>query len=113
MKDDRRKSKRVLITATAEVSDLSGNMAQEGYVMNISSGGVGLFLKSPIQVGSPVEVKLSFYATTGIRDVRQIRGYVKRVELFSNVYNTGIEFEPLDPGKDQDLISYLSAQNAF
>lgn len=110
---DRRKAKRMVITAVAEVSDFNSRVVHEGYVANVSATGVGVFLLKPLRVGSRVEVKLSFYATDGIGDARQIRGIVKRVEMFNNVYNTGIEFEHLDPKKDADLIQYLSLQNAL
>ena len=110
---ERRKAKRVIITAVAEVSDLKTLSVQEGYVSNISSTGVGVFLKNSMTPGSRVEIKLSFYTTEGINDAKQIQGIVKRVEMLSNVYSTGIEFDRLDPKKDSELLSYLSVQQVL
>ncbi len=110
---DRRKSKRVVITAVAEVTDLNDHETLEGYVANISTGGIGVFLLKPLKAGSQVEVKMSFYTNEGISDVQHVQGVVRRVEMFNNVYNTGIEFEGLDPKKDAELFSYLTLQNAL
>jgi c-di-GMP-binding flagellar brake protein YcgR len=107
--NDRRKAKRVVITAVAEVNHLEDNSMQEGYVANISTTGIGVFMKQPLKVGSPVEIKMSFYTTNGVKDVGQIMGKIKRVEPISQVYNIGIEFEGLHPARDRELISYLNA----
>lgn len=111
--EDRRESKRVVITAVAEVTDLNDHMTLEGYVANISTGGIGVFLLKPLKAGCQVEVKMSFYTNDGISDIQQIQGVVRRVEMFNNVYNTGIEFEGLDPKKDAELFSYLNLQTAL
>jgi len=113
-KDERRKAKRLIITAVAEVNDLKDNFLQEGYVGNISVTGIGVFMRHPLEVGHQVEIKMSFYTLSGIKDVGQIRGKIKRVEPISNVCNVGIEFDGLDPTKDRELISYLlSAEKEF
>ena len=106
---ERRKAKRVIITAIAEVNSPESNSAQEGYVANISDTGIGVFMKQPLKLNSRVEIKMSFYTLTGIKDVEHIMGKIKRVEPFSNVYNIGIEFDGLNPVKDRELISYLTA----
>jgi c-di-GMP-binding flagellar brake protein YcgR len=107
--NDRRKAKRVVITAIAEVNDPEKNSVQEGYVANISDTGIGVFMKEPLGISSRVEIKMSFYTMTGIKDVERVSGKVKRVEAFSNVYSIGIAFDGLDPRKDSELISYLIA----
>ena len=107
--NERRKAKRVIITAIAEVNSLEANSIQEGYVANISDKGIGVFMKQPLKLNSRVEIKMSFYTLNGIKDVERIMGKIKRVEPFSNVYSIGIEFDGLDPVKDRELISYLTA----
>jgi ACT domain-containing protein len=107
--NDRRKAKRVVITAVAEVNDPEGNSILEGYVANISTTGISVFMKQPLKVDSKVEIKMSFYTTDGIKDVGQIAGKIKRVEPISKVYNIGIEFDGLHPVKDRELIVYLNA----
>jgi hypothetical protein len=106
---ERRQAERHVITAVAEVSVIENNFSQEGYVINISETGVGVFMKHPLKLNSTVEIKMSFYTNTGIKDVEKIRGKVKRVAPFNSVYNIGIQFDKLDPKKDHDLISYLKS----
>ncbi len=152
--NERRRAKRLVITAVAEVTDLENNLVLEGYVANISATGIGVFMKRPMNTQSPpqspvgahhdaplqesrrantkdqsstrveespqlaggffklngrVEIKMSFYTMTGIKDVEQIKGKVKRVEQISNVYNIGIQFDGLGPVKDREPIVYLNA----
>jgi c-di-GMP-binding flagellar brake protein YcgR len=106
---DRRKAERVVITAVAEVNSLEDNLMQEGYVANISTTGIGVFMKQPFKTGGQVEIKMSFYTMSGIKDLGQIRGKVKRVKSISKVYNIGIEFDGLHAVKDRELIAYLNA----
>ncbi len=106
---DRRKANRVIITAVAEVNDLTDNIIEEGYVANISVSGMGVFMRRPLKAQHPVEIKLSFYTLSGIKDAGQLKGRVKRVESISNVYNVGIEFDGLDHTKDRELMDYLTA----
>lgn len=107
--NDRRKAKRVVITAVAEVTNLENHSVQEGYVTNISETGIGAFMKKSIKTGSRVEIKMSFYTMDGVKDVGNIKGKITRVESISKVYNIGIAFDGLDPGKDRELIAYLNA----
>jgi ACT domain-containing protein len=107
--NERRRAKRLVITAVAEVADLENNLVLEGYVANISATGIGVFMKQPMKLNGRVEIKMSFYTMTGIKDVEQIKGKVKRVEQISNVYNIGIQFDGLGPVKDRELIAYLNA----
>lgn len=107
--NDRRRANRIVITAVAEVNNFEDNSIQEGYVANISTTGIGVFMKQPFKIGSQVEIKMSFYTTAGIKDVGQIKGKIKRVEPISKVYNIGIEFEGLHPVKDRELIAHLNA----
>ncbi|MCI0530018.1 MAG: PilZ domain-containing protein [Nitrospira sp.] len=107
--NERRQAKRVVITAVAEVTDPDNNLVQEGYVANISTSGIGVFMKRPLKLGNYVEIKMSFYTMGGIKDVEQIKGKVKRVEQISNVYNIGIQFDGLSSSKDRELIAYLNA----
>lgn len=107
--NERRKAKRVVITAVAEVTDPVNNLVQEGYVANISTSGIGVFMKQSLKLGNRVEIKMSFYTMGGVKDVEQIKGTVRRVEQISNVHSIGIQFEGLNPSKDRELIAYLNA----
>ncbi len=112
--NERRKAKRVIITAVAEVNSFQDRLVQEGYVANISKTGIGVYMKRPFKLNRAVEIKMSFYTSTGVKDVERIAGKVKRVVPFANVYSVGIQFDGLDPKKDKELISYLkTAQQEF
>ncbi len=111
---DRREARRVIITCVAEVSSVGENHIQEGYVTSISRTGLGVFLQRPIKAKSEVNLKLSFFSVTGIKDIENIRGIVVWGERMRNVYHIGIQFARLDPKKDAELISYLdSAEKNF
>lgn len=88
---------------------MADSVVEEGYVANVSVSGMGVFMRRPLKLQNPVEVKLSFYTLSGIKDAGEIKGKVKRVEPISNVYNIGIEFDGLNPEKDRELIAYLAA----
>ena len=111
---DRRKARRIIITCIAEVSPIEENYIQEGYVTSISRTGLGVFLQRPIKAKNEVNLKLSFFSITGIKDIENIRGTVVWGERMRNVYHIGIQFARLDPKKDAELISYLdSAEKNF
>ncbi len=104
---ERRSSRRVIITAIAEIDSVPPRRTSQGYVTNISRGGLGVFAQTSFQKASEVTVRLTFFGSKGISETPPIRGVVTRDQSVGKVYSLGIKFLDLEKDADERLLSYL------
>ena len=106
---ERRKGKRIVITCVAEVTSISSHQFIEGYVTNISRGGLGLMARNNLEKEEDVMIKLSFFALDGVEEVENLRGKVKRVQSIAEVYSIGIRFNSSVQKDPSKILTYIDA----
>lgn len=108
---EKRRFPRYGIASLAEIY-LSSGETIEAFVSSISMGGVGIYSPSRIEVGTDLDVKISFLQTNGNEEVTEIiPGRVAWIREFYHNYVIGISFTTLDTVKHAKLLDYLEAAN--
>ena len=102
--DEHRKSKRLALTALAEVTLPNGKNVPT-YVSNISREGLGIYFKEPLKAGTDLNIKLFYRNNSGHMKFNMVKGQVKWA--FNGFYALGIGLDKLnakDHGELLDLI---------
>src|SRR3989304_8314837 len=106
-KNENRKKERVPILATAYVANpnhLSSPI--EAYIVNLSYGGVGLYVKEPLE--GRVQVAISLGVDKEKHVAEMVWGHVCwKGRLMGSSWVVGISFEGLNPKDHARLLSYL------
>ena len=104
---NKRKYARASMSASVELT-LEGHYRLEGYVVNVSFGGMGLYTQKIILVGTEIQIKISFVDGTGIELFEVLSGTVMWNRPVGQWYGMGIQFKCVDPVKHLMLIGYLA-----
>jgi hypothetical protein len=102
---ERRKVIRVPMVSEIVVKQVHPDSLQEGYLINVSYGGIGLYIKSPIS--GQAQVALDFIDRTDQRIVEKISGRVVWSKPAGLMYAHGISFDGLNPKHHKLLLSFL------
>jgi len=86
---------------------LEGGYCLEGYAVNASFGGIGLYSQKALLVGTKIQIKITFVDGTGIELFEVISGTVVWCKPAGQLYGMGIEFINLDPEEHGMFKRYL------
>jgi c-di-GMP-binding flagellar brake protein YcgR len=106
-KPDQRKKKRISMIAAAAVRPSPSGPPIEAYIINISYGGLGLYVKEPLE--GRVQTAISLRVGTGKRVTETVWGNVTWKNPVGSSYAVGISFEGLNPKDHRVLLSYLES----
>ncbi len=106
-KSENRKKERVPVIAAAfVVNPKQRNSPIEAHIVNISYGGVGLYVKEPLEGRVQVAISLGVEEDTHIAEI--VSGHVCwNRRLIGSSWVVGISFEGLNPKEHGRLLSYL------
>ena len=107
---DQRKKKRVSMIAAAVIRPSPSGPPIEAYIINISYGGLGLYVKEPLE--GRVQTAISLRVGTGKRVTETVWGHVTWKKPVGSSYAVGISFEGLNPQDHKTLLSYLESWQA-
>jgi len=103
---NKRKYDRASMLASLELI-LEGGYCLEGYAVNASFGGIGLYSPKALLVGTKIQIKITFVDGTGIELFEVISGTVVWCKPAGQLYSMGIEFINLDPVEHGMFKRYL------
>ncbi len=104
-KSDHRKKKRITMVAAAVVRPKLLEQGIEAYIINISYGGVGLYVKEAFE--GRVQVTLSLSVGSGKRVSESVWGEVSWKKPVGVSYAIGIAFEDLNMKDHPNLLAFL------
>jgi len=100
-----RKKKRVSMVAAAVVRQSPSYSPIEAYIINISYGGLGMYVKNPLD--GRVQTAISLSVGTGKRVTETVWGHVTWKKPVGSSYAIGISIEGLNPQDHRMLLSHL------
>jgi hypothetical protein len=101
----RRNKGRVSMVAAAVVRQGFSNSPIEAYIINISYGGLGMYVKTPLE--GRVQTAISLSVGTGRRVTETVWGHVTWKKPVGSSYAIGISFEGLNAQDHRMLLSHL------
>jgi c-di-GMP-binding flagellar brake protein YcgR len=104
--NEKRKFTRVSIITSVTVSFNDGVDNYDGVVTNISIGGLGIIMKTPLEVGA--DVRVSFEVNSRLK-FENMRGFVVRTDTVGNKFFTfiGVNFLNVDADKRAQLNKFV------
>jgi Tfp pilus assembly protein PilZ len=106
MREERRKSPRVYMMVSSQLI-LRGEPPMEAYSINVSDGGICLYTRQMLPVGTEVTIKLFYLDGTGEKSFETLEGTVRWYRPVGQMYGVGIEFKALDSIAHPILTSLL------
>jgi hypothetical protein len=106
MAEDGRKNRRVYLMVSSELT-IRGEPPMEAYSINASYGGICLYTKQFLPVGTQATVKLFYLDTILEKSFETIEGTVIWYRPVGQMYGVGIQFKNLNPKEHPQLISHL------
>jgi hypothetical protein len=103
---EKRRSKRIAITAVAEASMPDGKTLT-AYVANMSREGIGIYFKEPLAPGTELSIKLSYHNEQGELKSKKLGGEVKW--SYNGFYAVGIGLKGMTEKEHGDLLEYIRA----
>lgn len=104
---ERRHQERLYMRGLVEL-ELAGEAGTlQAHAQNISYGGIGLYLRKPLEVGRKVWVRIRYLKARGQEDDEGIRGQVRWCRPQGNWFAAGIAFDRMDPDLNPGLVSFL------
>ena len=103
---NKRRSRRLPITASAEVV-LPGGATISSSVANISSKGIGLYIKPTPKAKTPLTIWLTYQDETGKRRTKRLDGEVQWAHDYFNA--VGIALKELSEKDQEDLLQYMKS----
>jgi c-di-GMP-binding flagellar brake protein YcgR len=106
MKIERRKYTRINIITDVIINSIKDNSSFRGVITNISAGGIGVILTTPLEVGT--DVSISFKLTPKL-NFENIRGFVTRTEYIGDRFFVfvGINFLNMEAEKRAQFNKYV------
>lgn len=99
------------IISGIEVKPVGKKRKYKGYVANISRGGMAVYISTPLEIKSSVELKLMFVDDEGVKWSEAVVGKVKWIHK-KFVAAAGIEFEDLTETKQPTLMAVLAEKRS-
>jgi len=106
---ERRKYKRASMIGLVEVRKDPNDPPQEAYAINISYGGLALYIKQPLM--GKVTAKLYFGDGTGKKIGETVVGQVVWQEKTGSWYAIGLQFEDLNPQDHSMILGFLKSSD--
>ncbi|MEJ2314190.1 MAG: PilZ domain-containing protein [Nitrospirota bacterium] len=103
---EKRRHKRVPLSAIARLVEAGEGepLPLQGMVADISLGGVGLYLASPLEAGAEIALEIVFPASGGDVRAETVKGTVIYSKRIQHVHFVGIEFaRELSPDRQPAL----------
>lgn len=108
---DPRKKKRISMIAAALVRPSSTGIPIEAQIINVSYGGVGIYIKEPVQ--GRVQIVISLKVGPDREVAQTVWGNVIWKEPVGSSYAIGISFEELNHRDHSLLLSFLEKASAY
>lgn len=89
--EEKRKLKRRYLLAEVELKTGDGS-SMSAVLMNISSGGIGLYTAEPVSKKEKVKIKITYLENRKLREVEEIPGVVRWVQAIGSHHAAGIMF---------------------
>ena len=105
--ENKRHFKRLGIISGIEVATVGKKKKLQGYVANISRGGVAIYITGPLKPKSLVELKLVFLDDEGTKWSEAVKGKVKWIRK-KFVAVAGVEFDELSEERQPTLMTVLT-----
>jgi c-di-GMP-binding flagellar brake protein YcgR len=106
MTKERRKHQRVYMMISSQLI-LRGEPPMEAYSINVSYGGICLYTKQFLPVGTEATIQLFYLDEIGDKSFETLEGTVRRYRPVGQMYGVGIEFKTIDPIAHPILTSLL------
>lgn len=100
----RRKLKRPYILAKVKIKPVKGGPSMEAMAINMSRGGIGVYIKRPLKKEQQVVVKLIFFDGKGFKTTEDTPAKVRWILEFGGQYAAGIRFDNLVYKKNQPAL---------
>lgn len=106
---ERRAHLRRALTGWVEIWGQGADDTFNGYVSNISIGGVAVYTKEIFPVGTSILMTIHFFGKQRLESVRALRGEVVSSLKLDKNFQVGIRFlEPLSKENGSALFAYLT-----
>lgn len=109
-----RRQKRVPLFGMAEVKAGSNGPRYlcKALTQTISRSGMGLYMRIPLKVGTPVSITIRYIQKNGKRLIETVQGTVASVSEMESFYCVGIRFNSHLNAKDQPCLYPHTAVSA-
>ncbi len=98
------------IASIANISFPGSDETIEAFISSISQGGVGIYSQQKIEIGTDIDVRISFLQTNGNEEMTEIiPGRVVWVKNIHQNFVIGISFATLDSVRHSKLLDYIEA----
>jgi c-di-GMP-binding flagellar brake protein YcgR len=107
--EDKRKHKRTYLTAhvSLAIGESEPPLVRHATIGDISRGGVGLYLTSPLEVGTKVKLEIRFLVIGGLK-TETIKGKTIYLKHMEDTYYVGVEFDQeLNPLQHPELFTHI------
>jgi hypothetical protein len=99
---------RVPVTGWVEILEQDGAKPFDGYVLNISRDGMGLYATRMLRSGTNVTLKLYFLGQEGLETVEGLKGMITWCFESGRFITLGVRFvKPITAEISKDLMAYL------
>ena len=102
-----RKYKRHPFLATVKLINLETKEATEAYTINISYGGLAVYVQKPIPEKGRVQVWIPFTDSTGKPLEEAVEGTVRWIRQYKDFYGIGIEFVEVNRKNHQIVLNFI------
>ena len=105
--DNHRKYKRASMMNSAELMLPGDQRFIEVFVVNVSYGGVGMYIPRKVKEGTAVTLKILFSEGRSERVSEAVAGTVRWCSPMGSWFGLGIEFKYLNPREHSMLLKFL------
>lgn len=107
---EKRKYPRYGIASIATISFPDSDETIEAFISSIGQGGLGIYSHQKMEIGSDIDVRISFLQTNGNEEITEIiPGRVVWVKNIHQNFVIGITFTTLDTVRHNTLLNYIEA----
>lgn len=92
---EKRGFKRRYIIAEAKIKSLKSSSWINTMLINISRGGMAVYLRKPLKAGEKVTVKIAFIKDNELWISREINGTIRWAQQIRNNYAAGVMFDEI------------------
>lgn len=85
----------------------------EAKAINISYGGIGLYLSKRLLVGQEVLIRIAFLSANDVVEFETVAGTVRWCRAQGFGFATRIKFQDLDPDEHSKLVAFLEEAESF
>jgi Tfp pilus assembly protein PilZ len=104
--ENRRKHSRPTLLGKVALSLPQEEGTMDGYTINISRGGIGIYLSRPLEMNTEADLILHFQLEDQEK-AEQIGGTVRWIKPIGDLFATGFQFRDLRQEKHPLIFAYL------